>query len=42
MEAPDAEPAVNASSRKFANAIMELCEASPQMTIYQSEALHTG
>ena len=30
------------ASRKFAHAITELCEASPQMTIYQAEALHTG
>ncbi len=30
------------ASRKFAHAITELCEASPQMAIYQAEALHTG
>jgi len=30
------------ASRKFTHAITELCEASPQMTIYQAEALHTG
>ena len=30
------------ASRKFAHAITELCEASPQMTIYQAGALHTG
>jgi quinol monooxygenase YgiN len=30
------------ASRKFAHAITELCEASPLMTIYQAEALHTG
>lgn len=30
------------ASRAFARAVTELCEASPQMTIYQAEALHTG
>lgn len=30
------------ASRAFARAITELCEANPQMTIYQAEAVHTG
>lgn len=30
------------ASRKFAHAVAELCDASPQMAIYQADAIHTG